>query len=70
MAALIGIYDMLKALSDMGVNIHLGFLENLYGMLPLANYGMAWIFPSIFGFIVGTVIIKAKGLDSYPLFKE
>lgn len=70
MAALIGIYDMLKALSDMGVSIHLGFLENLYGMLPLANYGMAWIFPSIVGFVVGTVIIKVKGLDSYPMFKE
>jgi len=70
MAALVGIYDMVNAFNGMGASIHIGFLEKLYSMLPLSSYGVAWLLPSVIGFIVGTIIVKCSGKEAYPMIAE
>ena len=61
---------MVNAFNGMGASIHIGFLEKLYSMLPLSSYGVAWLLPSVIGFIVGTIIVKCSGKEAYPMIAE
>lgn len=62
MAGIIGIYDSVGVLNALGIlNIHISFLDKIYGIIPLSEYGFAWIVPSVLGFIVGAAVVAAFG---------
>lgn len=60
MAGIIGIYDALSYISGTGMlNIPLGAASKVYNIIPLSQYGFAWLIPSIIGIIVGALIYRA-----------
>lgn len=71
MAVVIGVYDAVDMLlSQLGMNMDLGFLTAIYNAIPLSKYGFAWLIPSILGFIVGMLIVKVKGQPAYPMLAD
>lgn len=68
MAAFIGVFDALSSMrSDGLINIEFGVIEKIYNALPLASVGMAWFAPSLFGAVIGALIIKFTGKEAYPM---
>lgn len=71
MAGLIGIYEAVVTMNNSNItNIHISFLERIYNALPLSAYGFAWLLPCVIGFIVGALIVKGTGKDSYPMLND
>ena len=71
MATIIGLFEGLMQLNKSGItNLPLDSLIQLYNHIPFAADGFAWVLPSVIGFIVGTVIVKSKGGDPYPMISK
>ena len=71
MAWLIGIYEAVATMNQSHLtNIRIPALESLYEMLPLSQYGFAWLLPCIIGFTVGTLIVRASGKKAYPMMEN
>lgn len=64
-AGLIGIYDAFAIMKVMGlISFGMGPLENLYAMIPLSQYGFAWIVPSVIGIVIGSLLGMSKGKNA------
>ncbi len=68
MAALVSIYEALEMWTVLaGGNPDFGLLTKLHNAIPFSNLGLAWLLPAVAGFIVGTLIVKTRGGEPYPM---
>ena len=56
------VYDLLRSLPDtLRAACHLdGLLDAVGGVLPLAEAGLGWICPTLFGLVIGLIVHFAK----------
>ena len=61
MACIMGFYEALDIVIKENLpKINLRIAENIYGLIPLSQYGLGWIIPSVLGFLFGAYIVKLK----------
>lgn len=65
MAVIVGIYNAYDVANANGlISLRISTVDQLFMNIPLAEYGFAWLIPSILGGIVGAVIFKLMGKES------
>lgn len=71
MALIIGLFEGIVVLDKtIDLQLPLDGLMAMYQLIPFANDGFAWFVPAAVGFVVGTVIVKLKGTEAYPMLKD